>query len=174
MLQRTQITIAAVGVAAVVAVGAGVAAGSHGGNRASHSTATSSGIVRTAAATVNGKTETILVNGRGLPLYYYAPDRPGQSLVSGGLAALWPPETSAGRATAQGLTGSLTVVRDSHGNQVAYNGHLLYTFYRDQSGVVTGQAVENFFLATPTLSPLAGTSSSGSGNGTGMYGGGGY
>ena len=42
--------------------------------------------VRTAQAHVGGKTETILVNAQGLPLYFYQPDTATQSLVTGQLA----------------------------------------------------------------------------------------
>jgi len=48
---------------------------------------------------------------------------------------------------------------------------LLYTFVSDRRGVVTGQGVENFFVATPKLSRKAGSASSG-GGGTYVYGGG--
>ena len=113
--------------------------------------------VRTAPAAVAGKTETILVTGQGLPLYYYLPDTPARSLVTGGLAALWPPVTSASPA-ATGLNGALAAVSDTRGHQVAYNGHLLYTFVDDHAGQVTGQGVQGFFVATPGLTPLAGSS----------------
>ena len=59
--------------------------------------------VRTAPATVAGRTETILVNAHGLPLYFYRPDTAARSLVTGSLAQLWPPLTSAAPAAA-GLT----------------------------------------------------------------------
>ena len=45
--------------------------------------------VRAASATVGGKNETILVNGHGLPLYYYKPDTATKSLVTGTLAQLY-------------------------------------------------------------------------------------
>ena len=45
-----------------------------------------------------------------------------------------------------------------HGDQVAYNGHLLYTFADDHAGQVTGQGVEDFFVATPGLAAITGTS----------------
>jgi len=112
--------------------------------------------VRTAPAAVAGKTETILVTGQGLPLYYYLPDTPARSLVTGGLAALWPPLTSATPA-ATGLAGTLAAVSDAHGRQVAYNGHLPYTFADDHPGQVTGQAVQGFYVATPGLAPAAGS-----------------
>ena len=47
------------------------------------------------------------------------------------------------------------MVRDAHGNQVAYNGHLLYTFTADRPGQVTGQGFQNFFVATVGLAPAA-------------------
>ena len=46
---------------------------------------------------------------------------------------------------------------DIHGDQVAYNGHLLYTFADDQAGQVTGQGVQRFFVATPGLTPITGS-----------------
>ena len=51
---------------------------------------------------------------------------------------------------------------DIHGNQVAYNGHLLYTFADDHPGQVSGQGVHGFFVATPGLTPIAGSSTAGS------------
>ena len=109
--------------------------------------------VRTARAAVAGKTETILVNAHGQPQYYYRPDTATRSLVTGGLTRLWPPLTSAA-PTAAGVNGKVTVVKDTHGDQVAYNGHLLYTFTSDSAGQVTGQGFQNFFVATPGLGPL--------------------
>jgi predicted lipoprotein with Yx(FWY)xxD motif len=70
------------------------------------------------------------------------------------VAALWPALTSAA-PTAAGATGKLTVVNDAHGHQVAYNGHLLYSFASDRAGQVTGQGVQNFFVATPGLTTIA-------------------
>jgi predicted lipoprotein with Yx(FWY)xxD motif len=113
--------------------------------------------VRTVQATVAGKTETILVNGTGLPLYFYLPDTASKSNVTGGLASLWPPLTSAS-PTATGITSKLAVVKDVHGDQVAYHSHLLYTFADDHADHVGGQGVEDFFVATPGLTPIAGTS----------------
>jgi predicted lipoprotein with Yx(FWY)xxD motif len=117
----------------------------------------SAATVRTAQAVVAGKTETVLVNSQGLPLYYYVSDTATTSRVTGSLAALWPPVTSVAPA-ATGLTGKLSAVNDVHGSQVAYNGHLLYTFADDQAGQVTGQSVEGFFVATPGLTPITGSS----------------
>jgi predicted lipoprotein with Yx(FWY)xxD motif len=108
--------------------------------------------VHTAMARVGGVTEVILVNAKGLPLYTYKPDTPTQSRVSGELAALWPPLVGSA-PTGSGTSGALGVVRTGNGRQVTYNGHFLYTFAEDSPGQVTGQGVQDFFVATPALAP---------------------
>jgi predicted lipoprotein with Yx(FWY)xxD motif len=158
-MRHPKLLIAGIGLAAVAAAG-GVTAAAAGGPPASSATAghrATAATVRTASATVGGKTETILVNAGGLPLYFYRPDTAATSLVTGEVAALWPPLTSTA-PTATGASGKLTVVNDAHGHQVAYNGHLLYTFLSDHAGQVTGQGVQNFFVATPGLTPIASSS----------------
>ena len=158
-MRHPKFIIAGIGLAAVAAAGGAAAAAAAGGPSAGSAAAghgATAATVRTAPATVAGTTETILVNSGGLPLYYYRPDTAATSLVTGGVAALWPPLTSAA-PTAAGATGTLTVVNDAHGHQVAYNGHLLYTFISDQPGQVTGQGVQNFFVATPGLTPITGS-----------------
>jgi predicted lipoprotein with Yx(FWY)xxD motif len=161
-MRHPKIIIASISLAAAAAIGGGITAAaatsSHASSQpatAQHATAT----VRTVQATVGGKTETVLVNGQGLPLYYYVSDTAAKSVVTGGLAALWPPLTSASPA-ATGLTGKLAAVMDIHGDQVAYNGHLLYTFADDQPGQVTGQGVQGFFVATPGLTEVTGSPAS--------------
>jgi predicted lipoprotein with Yx(FWY)xxD motif len=158
-MRHPKILIAGIGLAAVAAAGGVTAAAAAGGSPGGSSTAGHSGTaatVRTVSATVAGKTETILVNSGGLPLYYYRPDTAAKSLVAGGVAALWPALTSAA-PTAAGATGKLTVVNDTHGPQVAYNGHLLYTFTSDKAGQVTGQGFQNFFVATPGITQITGS-----------------
>jgi len=159
-MRHPRIIVAGIGLAAVAAVGS-VTAASAGGSPASSapsaSPAAAAATVHAAPAAVAGRTETVLVNAHGLPLYYYRPDTAAKSLVTGSLAQLWPPLTSAAPAAA-GLTGKLTVLHDAHGDQVAYNGHPLYTFADDHAGQVTGQGVENFFVATPGLTPISGSS----------------
>jgi predicted lipoprotein with Yx(FWY)xxD motif len=106
--------------------------------------------VHTATATVQGTAERILVDAKGLPLYTYQPDTATKSLVTGQLSVLWPPLVSSA-PTAHGATGTLTAVATSSGQQVTYNGHFLYTFVQDSPGHVTGQGVQNFFVATPGI-----------------------
>src|SRR5580658_10588185 len=162
-MRHPRIIIASVSLAAAAAIGGGITAAAATTSHASSQPAVSqpAATVRTAQATVAGKTETILVNSQGLPLYYYLNDTAAKSVVTGELAALWPPLTSTSPA-ATGLTGKLAAVMDVHGDQVAYNGHLLYTFADDQASRVTGQGVQAFFVATPGLTPLTGSSTAGS------------
>jgi predicted lipoprotein with Yx(FWY)xxD motif len=157
-VRHPRIIIASISVAAAAAIGGGITAAAATNSHASSPPAASqsSATVRTVQAAVAGKTETVLVNSQGLPLYYYVSDTAAKSVVTGSLAALWPPLTSASPA-ATGLTGKVTAVTDIHGNQVAYNGHLLYTFADDQPGHVTGQGVQGFFVATPGLTATAGS-----------------
>jgi predicted lipoprotein with Yx(FWY)xxD motif len=180
-MRHPRITIAALAVAAVATVGgfaiASAASSSNAqpGAATAASTpaagaqdATSQATVQTATATVRGTMETILVDAHGLPLYIYKPDTATTSHVSGQLAALWPPLVAAA-PSASGATGRLTSVATTNGKQVSYNGHFLYTFVEDSPGHVTGQGVQNFFVATPSLTgdavSAATTGSSGSGNG---------
>lgn len=112
--------------------------------------ATTPATIHTATATVSGKSETVLVSARGLPLYYYKPDTATSSMVTGSLASLWPPLVATA-PTATGATGALKVITTSNGHQVTYNGHFLYNFVEDSPGQVTGQGVQDFFVATPGI-----------------------
>jgi predicted lipoprotein with Yx(FWY)xxD motif len=171
-MRHPRVIMAGIGLAAVAAVG-GVTAAAATGSPASGTPPTASAsasvaaagsggaaTVHTAQATVGGRTEAILVNAHGLPLYYYRPDTATRSLVSGGLAKLWPPLTSSGPTAAAGVGGKLAVVRDVHGDQVAYNGHPLYTFIGDRPGRVSGQDVQGFLVATPGIAPIAASAAS--------------
>jgi predicted lipoprotein with Yx(FWY)xxD motif len=156
-MRHPRVIIAGIGLAAVAAAG-GITAASAAGSPASSTppataSATATATVRTAPANVVGTTETILVNAHGLPLYFYRPDTATKSLVTGSLASLWPPLTSPA-PTATGANGKLTVLNDVNGHQVPYNGHPLYTFADDHAGQVTGQGIQNFFAAIPSLTPL--------------------
>ena len=158
-MRHPRIIIASITLAAAAAIGGGITAAAATSSHASSMPATAqhaAATVRTVQATVAGKTETVLVNNQGLPLYYYVSDTAAKSVVTGALAALWPPLTSASPA-ATALAGKVTAVTDIHGNQVAYNGHLLYTFVDDQPGQVTGQGVQGFFVATPGLTAITGS-----------------
>ena len=112
----------------------------------------------------------ILVDAQGLPLYIYTLDTPTTSQVTGQLAALWP-AVLAVMPTAGGATGTVTSVPTANGNQVAYNGHFLYTFIEDSPDHVTGQGVQNFFIATPDLGASTSTTApTGPSNSSNNYG----
>jgi predicted lipoprotein with Yx(FWY)xxD motif len=166
-MQHPRITLAAIALAVAATIGlfaiASVAGGSNSYGAGGMAPAASAGVagngltVQTASATVQGTSETILVDSRGLPLYFYKPDTAATSYVTGELAVLWPPLVAAS-PTDRGVSGRLTSVATTNGKQVSYNGHFLYTFVQDRPGKVTGQGVQDFFIATPDLGAVASSS----------------
>lgn len=116
--------------------------------------------VRIATATVKGKSETILATPQGLTLYYFTPDTATKTACTGNCAQAWPPLVSTGTGTSLGdvsLPGTLKVLNDANGNQVQYNGHLLYTYSGDSTpGQTTGEGLfGKWFVCTPALAALA-------------------
>jgi predicted lipoprotein with Yx(FWY)xxD motif len=161
---RNFIVSGAAAISSFIAVGAGAAAGAAPSAQSSNTHQSSAATMktlarlqvvakpttlRTAISSVNGRSEAILVNAKGLPLYYYQADTAKKSVVNGELLRLWPPLISAS-PTATGASGKLAALKDND-LQVTYNGHFLYTFVDDAPGHVTGQGVSNFFVATPSL-----------------------
>ena len=115
-----------------------------------------SAIIKTASATVQGQSVTILTNAQGLTLYYFKPDTATTSACTGGCAKAWPPLLMTGSGTptaATTLSGTLTAVSSGNGNQVEYNGHLLYNFSGDTApGQTNGEGIGgNWFVATSDL-----------------------
>ena len=116
----------------------------------------SSALIKTATATVQGKSVTILTNSQGMTLYYFTPDSATTSACTGGCAQTWPPllMTGSGTPTASGsLPGTLTAVTTANGNQVEYNGHLLYAYAADTApGQTRGEGLfGKWFVATTDL-----------------------
>lgn len=138
----------------------------------------SGAVVQTANATIDGKSETILTDAKGMALYYRTSDT-ATSVCSGGCAQAWPPLLFSGSGaptSSTTLPGTLSVINNTNGAQVAYQGHPLYTFASDSAaGQATGQGKGGvWFVATTTLT--AGNSSGGgttptptTGNGYGGY-----
>jgi predicted lipoprotein with Yx(FWY)xxD motif len=129
--------------AAVVAAGVSVLALTLLGTAAAQAgspapTAASRTAVALKTETIAGA--TVLANGKGLTLYWFAPDTPGRSACYGSCAAYWPPVT--GRPAARpGVTGRLGTIRRSGGQlQATYNGHPLYAYVGDSA---PGQARGN-------------------------------
>jgi predicted lipoprotein with Yx(FWY)xxD motif len=151
--RRTAIFSGAVALSSFFALGAGVTAGAatqHASPSRTHLVNSTQPTVHTTTTQVGKKTETVLVNAKGLPLYYYQADTAKKSQVSGVLAQLWPALVST-KPTASGVKGKVASVLQAYGHQVTYNGHFLYSFVDDSPGHVTGQGVSNFFVATPNV-----------------------
>lgn len=121
----------------------------------SPSTSADGARVATATATVAGTSETILTNGAGRTLYYFASDTATSSQCTGACAQTWPPAL-AGRSTPTATTtlpGTLGVLEDANGTQVTYNGHPLYIYSGDSApGDTHGEGIDGLWhVATPTL-----------------------
>jgi predicted lipoprotein with Yx(FWY)xxD motif len=147
------------------AASSGSSSGPYSSGGASKPTAapSSSAIIKTATATINGKSETILTNAQGMTLYYFTPDTSTTAVCTGGCAQTWPPLlfTGSGSPTAAvTLPGQLTMATNANGKQVLYNGHFLYTFSGDTGpGQTHGEGIGGkWFVATTDLQ--AGSSAS--------------
>ena len=110
--------------------------------------------IKTASATVNGKSVTILTDAQGMTLYYFTPDTKTTSACTGGCASAWPPLLITGKSgSTTTLPGTLTVVTNANGNQEQYQGHFLYTYGGDSApGQTNGEGISGkWFVATTTL-----------------------
>jgi predicted lipoprotein with Yx(FWY)xxD motif len=121
---------------------------------------TSAVVIKTSSATVGGQSVTILTNTQGMTLYYLKPDTATKSACTGSCAGFWPPlvfTSASSPGSASALPGTLSVVSDANGQQVEYNGHMLYTYSGDKAaGQTNGEGVKGvWFVATTTL-PLQG------------------
>ena len=130
--------------------------GRYGNGSTTPTASSSSNLIKTSTATVNGKSESILTNAQGMTLYYRTSDMPPTTVCSGGCAGAWPPLVATGSSaptSATSLPGKLSIVADANGNQVAYNGHPLYTFSGDTgAGQTTGEGVGGIWhVATPSI-----------------------
>ncbi len=117
--------------------------------------------INVANATVGGKSQQILVDAKGMSLYYLTSDKATSSACTGGCASAWPPLVSENPPkAATSATGKLAVVKTANGSQVTYNGHFLYRFSDDnKSGDVQGEGVHGpqngvWHVATPDLKAM--------------------
>src|SRR5580658_9152555 len=120
-MNRHRVAVSIVsGAVALSALGVGASAAASAGPKstvanlqqpARAASARGAATVQTAKATVGGKSETILVNSRDLPLYYYSLDTAKKSFVAGALAQFWPPLVSTS-PNEKGAGGKLTVLTD--------------------------------------------------------------
>jgi predicted lipoprotein with Yx(FWY)xxD motif len=142
---------------ALIAVACGSASSTSSGSSGGTTTSSSAAIIKTTSATVNGQSVTVLTNAQGMTLYYLKPDTATTSACTGSCASTWPPlvSTSSGSpASATTLPGTLSVVTDANGQQVEYNGHMLYAYSGDTApGQTNGEGIKGvWFVATTTLS----------------------
>ncbi|MFC0487202.1 COG4315 family predicted lipoprotein [Sinomonas atrocyanea] len=118
-----------------------------GGTASSASTTTSSasgsGALSLQTSTVGG--QRIVVDGRGVTVYFYTLDKPGEtkSACTGGCASLWPAVTSDTAPKLQGVTGKTGTVASADGRQqVTINGMPIYYYAKDTGpGQAHGQGV---------------------------------
>jgi predicted lipoprotein with Yx(FWY)xxD motif len=153
------------GLAVLLAGGVVLAACGTGGTSASRSMTNSGSkpgqdvVAQSAAATPtigladNAKVgQKVLVDSMGRTLYLFMPDgTSGQTQVPAQFKANWPQLTAAAPMAGAGLDMTkLTVHTQTDGaRQVAYNGHLLYTFIHDVApGDTNGQGLgpNNWFV----------------------------
>jgi predicted lipoprotein with Yx(FWY)xxD motif len=93
-----------------------------------------------------------LVDGKGMTLYVFKKDAPGQSNCAGDCLAKWPAYSGAGAAGAGVDAKDFgTITRAEGGKQTTYKGAPLYTFAGDKAaGETKGQGVkEVWFVAAP-------------------------
>ena len=183
MMKRVTTVLA--GTAAVAALAAGCASST----KASSSPAPAPSSSAPSAATGQGaaviKTASapegqILVDGSGRTLYLFQSDTTSASTCNGSCATAWPPDTTSGAPTANGLNTALvgTSMRTDHATQVTYKGHPLYYFAGDSKpGDVNGQGSDAFgghwYVVGPTGAAITTTApapSSPSTSGGGGYG----
>lgn len=118
-------------------------------------------LVRTASRSVGGVPETVLTDGQGRTLYYFAPEKDGKVVTTADTLHTWP-DLEAGTTTtpssSEPLPGKLGIVTRPDGTrQVTYNEFPLYTFSGDKTpGDAAGQGVNGrWFVMQPVLPPDA-------------------
>jgi predicted lipoprotein with Yx(FWY)xxD motif len=137
----------------VAACGSSTGAGPYGGSTPAATTSSSNNasvVLKTATATVSGKTVTILTNDKGFTLYYLKADTATKVACSGSCAKIWPPllQTGSGIPTGpESLPGKLSAFSSANGNQVEYNGHPLYTYTGDTApGQTNGEGFKGVWF----------------------------
>ena len=132
------------------------AAGSSSGSSASSPSASSSPASSAAELkTASSSAGSIVVDAKGMSLYFFTKDTKdsGSSACTGSCLVQWPPLTTPGSPTAQGVTGKLGTITTPDGKkQVTLNGMPRYYFAKDtKAGDVLGQGVGGvWYLSDPS------------------------
>jgi predicted lipoprotein with Yx(FWY)xxD motif len=114
-------------------------------------------LIHTTQVTVNGTMETALTNAAGKTLYYLTADTPTTTACTGQCITFWLPLLATGAlASSTPLPHQLSVLTDANGQQVEYDGHLLYTFSGDTAaGQTQGEGIQSFggtwYVVAPNL-----------------------
>lgn len=113
-------------------------------------------VVKTVDTSVYGVQETILTDKDGRTLYYSKKDTRHKVSCTRECTHAWVPLVFNGKDPAIASTklpSKLTMDKTVNGNQVAYNGHYLYTFSGDVTpGDIQGQGRgDQWYVATPNL-----------------------
>jgi predicted lipoprotein with Yx(FWY)xxD motif len=110
------------------------------------SAASASALIHTAQVSVNGAAKTALTDAKGFTLYYLTSDTAKRQACVGQCLSFWPPLLAMDApSSATALPHDLTLFSNSSGQQVEYDGHLLYTFVKDTAaGQVNGEGVQGF------------------------------
>lgn len=106
-------------------------------------------------ATASTSLGTVVVDARGLTVYFYGQDKKGEtaSTCTGVCAAQWPPVTATGTPKLTGITGHVGTMAGPGGmKQVTIDGLPIYTFAGDSAkGDVNGQLLGDAWWAiTPS------------------------
>jgi len=142
-----RLLIAGVVVAVALAAGITIAIAATGGGGSSSSPASASAATTTVSAKQIAGSGNVLVDAKGDALYANDQEKSGMALCNGACLSFWMPLTvKGGVPTGGSLSGKLAVVRRPDGmKQVSYNGKLLYTFYLDKPGQVSGNGFDDAF-----------------------------
>ena len=149
--------VLALGVVGLAAACGSTTPGSAGTTSSPAASAASGVALEEGTATVMNAQETVLTSPDGFTLYYLTVDTATAPKCTGGCLTNWPPLLSTGNPTSMvPLSGTLTVTMNANGDQVAYNGHLLYRFAGDKAkGDAKGEGLQAFGgvwqVATPKL-----------------------
>jgi predicted lipoprotein with Yx(FWY)xxD motif len=130
-----------------------------GGSSTTSTTASSGGAAAVVSVASNPKLGKILVDSKGMTLYYFEKDKKGgtSSTCSGACASVWPPVTTSGTPT--GTNGAQasklgTIKRSDGSSEVTYNGWPLYTYVSDtKPGDAKGNDLKQFGATWYALTP---------------------